>query len=130
MKLPDYPIEGEPCSASWGRRLVDYLRAITLRSTPSMKVSILPGGTTATPRIPSSQSVEKFKVRTYPDPEASWPPYLIVPYRRAFMAATLREYDENGGLVPIGSETYPLAENHSLQWTTDWIRIANIPENE
>jgi hypothetical protein len=35
----------------------------------------------------------------------------------------VREYDEEGTLVEIGSETYPtLAEGHTLDWTEDWVR--------
>lgn len=37
-----------------------------------------------------------------------------------YKVPVLREYDENGDLVDIGSETDPLAAGHSLKWTIDW----------
>jgi len=46
MKLPDYPVSGEPVPASWGRQVVDYLRSITPRSAPGHRVNITSNGTT------------------------------------------------------------------------------------
>jgi hypothetical protein len=31
MRLPSYPVEGQPITAEWGRRLVDYLRSERLQ---------------------------------------------------------------------------------------------------
>jgi hypothetical protein len=39
-----------------------------------------------------------------------------------FMVIALREYDEDGDLVAIGSESSPLATGHTLEPTWDWTR--------
>jgi hypothetical protein len=46
IQLPPYPSADEPVSATWGRRLIDYIRAITPRQSATVRVSTLPGGTT------------------------------------------------------------------------------------
>jgi len=46
MKLPDYPIPGEPMRASWGRQVIDYLRSITPRSGVDVWPEIGANGTT------------------------------------------------------------------------------------
>jgi len=51
MKLPDYPIPDEPIRASWGRVIVDYLRSITPRSSPSILVSTTANGSTFQPLV-------------------------------------------------------------------------------
>lgn len=45
MKLPGYPVEGEPVTAAWGRNLIDYLRAITPRASRYILPSVGPNGT-------------------------------------------------------------------------------------
>ncbi len=52
MKLPDYPIPGEPIPASWGRQLVDFLRSLTPRASPEILPTWSPNGTTwSMPRV-------------------------------------------------------------------------------
>lgn len=46
MKLPDYPIPGEPIPASWGRQVVDFLRSLMPRSSPQVLPAWSPNGTT------------------------------------------------------------------------------------
>ena len=46
MNLPEYPSAGQPLSASWARQLLDYVRSITPRSSASVAVTTLSGGTT------------------------------------------------------------------------------------
>ena len=45
MHLPDYPVAGEPCRASWGCAVVDFLRALRPSSGPNMLVSATDVGT-------------------------------------------------------------------------------------
>jgi hypothetical protein len=45
MKLPDYPVPGEPIPASWGKEVVDYLRSLTPRPSPDVLPSQTPNGT-------------------------------------------------------------------------------------
>ena len=57
MKLPDVPAPGSPLQQSWGRDVVNYLRAITPQSSPTVRVSNAgPNGvsfTAAKPQPPS-----------------------------------------------------------------------------
>lgn len=39
-----------------------------------------------------------------------------------YKVIVLREYDENGVLVAVGSETTPLPTGHTLKPTWDWVR--------
>ena len=130
MKLPDYPVSGEYLRESWGRSIIDYLRAITFRSSSQMLITQTANGTTGVPMIKPSRAASEFKVLTYPDPNESQPPCFIVPYKRCFMAVTLREYGTDGVILDIGDETYPLAEGHTLKPTWDWIRAVDVPANE
>ena len=54
MRLPDYPIPDEPVRASWGRVVIDYLRSITPRSSPSILVSTTANGSTFHPIVSAS----------------------------------------------------------------------------
>lgn len=46
MDLPPIPQPGRPVEASWGRRVVDYLRALTPQSSPTVAATMTSGGTT------------------------------------------------------------------------------------
>jgi hypothetical protein len=46
MKLPDYPVAGEPMRASWGRQVIDYLRSITPRAGLDVYPEVSANGTT------------------------------------------------------------------------------------
>ena len=45
-QLPPEPQSSSPLSAAWGRQLVRYLRAITPRNSPTVRVRMGAGGTT------------------------------------------------------------------------------------
>ncbi len=45
-----------------------------------------------------------------------------------YKVLAVREYDDTGALVAIGSETYPtLATGHTLKWVEDWPRMGGTP---
>ncbi len=46
MKLPDYPVPGDPIPASWGRQIVDFLRSLTPKASPEALPTWSPNGTT------------------------------------------------------------------------------------
>lgn len=50
MHIPSEPQPNQPCSARWGADVVRCLRAFRLMSSAYLKVTTLPGGTTAEPR--------------------------------------------------------------------------------
>jgi hypothetical protein len=39
-----------------------------------------------------------------------------------YKVLAVREYDENGTIVAVGSETVPLPADHTYEWTEDWVR--------
>lgn len=47
-RLPKEPADGDYIRSSWGKDVVKYLRAITLQSSPDLRVSTTANGTTAT----------------------------------------------------------------------------------
>lgn len=58
-QLPPEPAPGKPINASWGAAVVRYLRALTPRSSPTVRVNTTPGGTTlegAAPAAPGNVS--------------------------------------------------------------------------
>jgi hypothetical protein len=46
MRLPEYPVQGEPLTAAWGRQLIDFLRSLTPRPSAEVKPQRHPNGTT------------------------------------------------------------------------------------
>lgn len=46
MRLPDYPVPGEAVRASWGRMVVDCLRALTPKPSTDIVPTVDPGGST------------------------------------------------------------------------------------
>lgn len=44
MNLPPKPTAGQPLSASWAGDVLDYIRAITPRTSPAVRVTTLSGG--------------------------------------------------------------------------------------
>lgn len=55
-RLPPEPAPGKPLSASWGRLMARYVRAITLQSSPKLLVRRTANGTTAIPRIKATRN--------------------------------------------------------------------------
>lgn len=103
----DMPAEGSRPSLRHIRALTDAVAGLHL-SSPDHMIQETPRGTLIKHKTP-------FAARggsDLPDPTILYKTLLV------------REYDEDGNLVAIGSESYPsLAENHTLQWTEDWIRF-------
>lgn len=48
MQLPYLPQPGRPIEAAWAKQVIACLKALTWQSTPSLKVTTGPGGTTGT----------------------------------------------------------------------------------
>lgn len=46
MRLPSYPVKGEPVTARWGRDVVDFLRSLVPTGCGLLLVKRGPGGTT------------------------------------------------------------------------------------
>lgn len=107
MKLPDPPVAGEPLRASWGAEIIAYLRSLTPRASVDIYPDVSANGTVFNLAKPTAKSKTSFS------PRGSETLYAVI---------ALREYDEDGVLVAVGSESSPLASGHSLQATWDWVR--------
>ena len=106
MRLPDMPSENAPVTVSWGRQVVECLRALRPVKTPTVTPQESPDGTAyhTAPVKPTS---------------AALPACTTL-----YMVLAVREFDEDGDVVAVGSESYPtLAEGHTLEWVEDWLRL-------
>lgn len=108
MKLPDYPVAGEPMRASWGRQVIDYLRSITPRA-----------GLDVYPEANANGTTYRFAGKIPPRVAAG---FAVEGTKTLYKVIALREYTEDGVLVAVGSESSPLATGHTLKPTWDWTR--------
>jgi hypothetical protein len=111
MKLPDPPAAGDPFRASWARQVIDYLRSITPRS-----------GMDIHPEIKANGTILRIAIK--PGRPGSSSAFTVEGDEVLYACIMLREYDEDGVLVAIGSESDPLAEGHTLKPT--WQALAEI----
>ena len=111
VPLPTMPTEGEPLQGTllrFAQQVVAWMRAHTPVSSPTVRVRTSTGGTVfeAAPQGKQSNSL----------------PASTVLYK----VMAVREYDENGTLVTVGSESYPtLDTGHTLDWVEDWVRMGS-----
>jgi hypothetical protein len=86
MKLPDYPAPNSPLLRSWGLDVVNYLRALTPRVSPTVLPKMTPNGTTyaaapQTPRQPSAVAPLPWAVIRNDGVDESDPPEPILRVR-------------------------------------------------
>ncbi len=86
MNLPPLPKHGEPIQASWGRQVIDYLRALTPRSSATVRTRMSPGGSTYETRRPKGAGISIYR--------SPLQPYALTPTTVAIMPGTI------GGLIP------------------------------
>ena len=55
MRVPSYPAEGEPVKTSWGREVVDAIRAMWPQPSPDILPDMGAGGTTYSSRLKSKR---------------------------------------------------------------------------
>jgi len=82
MRLPPYPVPGDPIRAAWGREVIDYLRSITPQSSEDIFHNRTANGTTS--RIRSNTSLGQNRIINFSKP-----------------------FD----LIDIGDDSYSLADN-------------------
>lgn len=127
MQLPNEPTPGKPINASWGQRVVRYLKSLTLRSSADIRVNHGPNGITlALVRSSGGSASNKHPLQ----PVQSAPTKIRIRY--GLIHADVPSIDDTEITAQIGDEANPeitITQSGKLYAGVDLAEDTYKPEN-